>query len=117
MNLSYVHKLLLAADQQGHDPFPIRGRRADREVRLMIKAGLVDATLSNGKDESFTTINCLTDLGRTFLRAFTGSPKPARLPPPRTRTAAEWQSDSRSAVIKKWNVNFALDLQRPKQAD
>ena len=33
----------------------------------MAEAGLVDATLSDGKNESFTVINRLTDFGRILL--------------------------------------------------
>jgi hypothetical protein len=96
MNLSYVHKLLVAADQQRHGFLRILDRQADRQVRLMAGAGLVDATLSNGKDESFTAINRLTDLGRTFLRTFKDTPISApALVLPRTRTASGWQSTLR----------------------
>jgi hypothetical protein len=70
MNLTYAHKILLAADQQRHGFLRIRGRQANHEVRLMAEAGLVDATLSDGKNESFTIINRLTDFGRKFLRTF-----------------------------------------------
>jgi hypothetical protein len=118
MNLSYVHKLLVAADQQRHGFLRIRDRQADQQVRLMAGAGLVDATLSNGKDESFTAINRLTDLGRTFLRTFKDRPIPApALLPPRTQTGSEWQLDCQGAVVEKGNVNFALDLRPPERAD
>lgn len=118
MNLAYVHRLLVAADQQRHGFLQIRGRKADHEVRLMAEAGLVDATLSNGKGKSFTVINRLTNLGHEFLRAFKDLPilAPALLPP-RTRTAAKRQSESRAAVLEKWNVNFALDLRRSERAN
>ena len=92
MNLSYVHKLLVAADQQRHGFLRIRDRQADRQVRLMAGAGLVDATLSNGKDESFTAIDRLTDLGRTFKDTPISAPA---LFSPRTRTASGWQSTLR----------------------
>lgn len=93
MHLSYVHKLLVAADQQRYGFLKIRGRQARHEVQLMAEAGLVDATLSNGKDESFTAIHRLTDLGHTFLRTFKDTPTPApALVLPITRTAAEWQT-------------------------
>jgi hypothetical protein len=91
MNLSYAHKLLVAANQQRHGFLQIRGRQADREVQLMAEAGLVDATLNDGKDESFTAINRLTDLGHKFLRAFKDSPIPTG--PRRARVkgmAGEW---------------------------
>jgi hypothetical protein len=77
MNLNYVHELLVGADKQRHGFLKVRGRKADREVRLMADAGLVDATLSDGKDGSFTAINRLTDLGHKFLRAFKDPPIPA----------------------------------------
>jgi hypothetical protein len=70
MNLNYVRKLLIAADEQRHGFLQIRNRRADHEVRLMAEAGLIDATLSDGQDESFTAVNRVTDLGHAFLRAF-----------------------------------------------
>lgn len=70
MNLNYVHKLLIAADEQPRSFLKLLGGRADHEVRLMAEAGLVDATLSDGKAGSFTVINHVTDLGHTFLRAF-----------------------------------------------
>jgi len=88
MNLAYVQKLLVAVDQQRHGFLQIRGRQADHEVRLMAEAGLVDATLSDGKDESFTAINRLTDLGHKFLRTFKDYPIPR---PARTKgMAGEW---------------------------
>ncbi len=91
MNLPYAFKLLLAANQQPHGFLKIRGRHADREVRLMAEAGLVDATLSDGKDESFTAINHLTDLGHTFLRAFNNFPLPIAARPARVEgMAGEW---------------------------
>jgi hypothetical protein len=71
MNLSLVHELLVAADQQPHGFLQIRGPQADREVRLMAAAGLVEATLSDSKGQLFTSINRLTDSGHSFLRAFT----------------------------------------------
>lgn len=91
MNLAYVHRLLVAADQQPDEHLKVLGWRANYEVRLMAEAGLVEATLNDGKDESFTSINRLTDLGHTFLRAFKGSPIPVA--PRRARVegmAGEW---------------------------
>lgn len=73
MNLSYVHKLLHAADQQRHGFLRVRGRHAHHAVRLMVSAGLVDATFSDG-EQSFTIIKQVTDLGDAFLRAFKDLP-------------------------------------------
>lgn len=116
MNLSYAHELLVAADQQGDGYLEIRGEEAEQEVRLMTDAGLVEATLSDGKDKSLTTIDRLTALGHQFLRTFKDAPVPATLLPPGTRYAAERQS-AYAAVLQKWNANFALDLHRPEQAE
>jgi hypothetical protein len=57
----------------------------------MAAAGLVEATLSDGKGQLVTSINRLTDSGHSFLRAFTKTPiqtglRPARVPGP----AGEW---------------------------
>ena len=111
MNLFLLHKLLIAADQHRHGILEIQDRHLDREVRLMASAGLVDATLGDNNNKSFTIINRLTDLGRAFLRTFEHAPVPA------LQTAAEQQSVSQAAVRQKWNANFALDLQRPERRD
>jgi hypothetical protein len=76
MNLPYVYELLAAADEQRHGFVKLHGVRADREVRLMAKAGLVEASFNDGKEGSFTSINCVTVAGRTFLRAFKNYPMP-----------------------------------------
>jgi hypothetical protein len=91
MNLAYVHRLLIAADQQPDAYLQVLGWRADCEVRLMAEAGLVEATLNDGGNESFTSINHLTDLGRTFLRAFKDLPIPTGPRPARIEgMAGEW---------------------------
>ena len=84
MNLPYAHKLLTAADEQRHGFIKLRGFQADREVRLMAAAGLVDATFNDGQEGSFTSINRLTARGENFLRAFKDDPIPevdSDLPP------------------------------------
>jgi hypothetical protein len=76
MNLPYAHKLLAAADGQRHGFIKLRGFQADREVRLMTAAGLIDATFNDGREGSFTAINRLTASGESFLRAFKDHPIP-----------------------------------------
>ncbi len=76
MNLPYAHKLLVAADEQRHGFIKLRGSLADNEVRLMAAAGLIDATFNDGGEGSYTSINRLTDNGKTFLRAFKDKPIP-----------------------------------------
>ena len=91
MNLAYVHKLLVAADQQPHEYLKVLGWLAGREVRLMAEAGLVEATFSDGKEQSFTAIKRVTDLGHAFLRAFKDSPIPTGPRPARIEgMAGEW---------------------------
>lgn len=85
MNLNYVQTLLVGADHQSRGFIEVHGRKANRQVRLMVEAGLVDVTLGNDKDGLFTTIDCLTDCGRAFLRTF-----------------------KETSVLDKWNVNFEL---------
>jgi hypothetical protein len=70
MNLSFVYKLLDAADTQRHGFLKVRGREAEIEVRNMEAAGLIRATLNDGKEGSFTSINCLLPAGDMFLRTF-----------------------------------------------
>ena len=91
MNLAYVHRLLIAADEQPDGHLKVLGRRADREVRLMAEAGLVEATFSDGKEQSFTAIKRVTDLGHTFLRAFKDLPIPTGPRPAQIEgMAGEW---------------------------
>jgi hypothetical protein len=52
----------------------------------MADAGLVDATLSDGKDEPLTAINRVTDLGQSFLRSF----KPPQITARKAGMAGEW---------------------------
>jgi hypothetical protein len=81
MNLPYVYELLAAADEQRHGFIKLRGIQADHEVRLMAQAGLVEATLDDGKEGSFTSINRLSAVGQTFLRTFKGHPYSRRSDP------------------------------------
>jgi hypothetical protein len=76
MNVTYAHKLLMAANEQRHGFIKLRGVEADREVRLMAAAGLVEATFNDGREGSFTSINRLTAHGESFLRAFKDKPFP-----------------------------------------
>jgi hypothetical protein len=118
MHLDYVHQVLRAVAEEEDGSLRFRTTaETDHEVRLMAEAGLVDATLSDGTVGSFTTIHRLTDLGRTFLRAFKHDPVIIRsllsyLPPP---PAVEDDSDYEPDVLKKWNANFALNLHPPTE--
>ncbi|MEP6810174.1 MAG: hypothetical protein ABI992_08010 [Chthoniobacterales bacterium] len=72
MNLPYTFELLSATNQQRYGFIKLRGRMADREVRQMAEAGLVQATFNDGKPGSFTSINRILDRGYAFLQTFSG---------------------------------------------
>jgi hypothetical protein len=74
MNLPYAYELLVAAEEQPHGFIKLRGLQAEHEVRLMAQAGLVEASFGDGKNTSFTSINRVTEMGQTFLRAFKDQP-------------------------------------------
>jgi hypothetical protein len=101
MNLPYTYRLLAAADEQRHGFIKLRGVQADHEVRLMAEAGLVEATFNDGKEGSFTSINCVTATGQTFLRAFKNHTIPAE---------ATLDESSHAVVAAKWKANFDLGL-------
>ena len=69
-----MYELMDSAHEHRHE---LPGSHADHQVRLMASAGLVEATLDDGKEGSFTSINRVTAAGQTFLRAFKNIPFPA----------------------------------------
>jgi hypothetical protein len=79
MNLSYVYTLLAAADEQSDGIVKLRGAEADREVRLMAHAGLVEASFDDGTEGSFTCINRISSTGQMFLRTFRNHPIPEQI--------------------------------------
>jgi hypothetical protein len=83
MNLPQVYELMHSAHEQRRE---MLGSPADREVRLMATAGLVEAIFDDGKDGSFTSITHVTPTGQTFLRAFKDFP----IPPPPILPLAEY---------------------------
>ena len=70
VNLNLAHALLVAADGQPFGFLKVRSADLIREVELMAAAGLVEASLGNTDSEAYGVINCVTDSGRAFLRAF-----------------------------------------------
>jgi hypothetical protein len=77
MNLPHMYELMNSAHEHHYE---LRGSNADRQVRLMASAGMVEATLDDGKDGSFTVINHVTPTGRAFLRMFKKFPMPFSQP-------------------------------------
>jgi hypothetical protein len=81
MNLPYAYEVMAAANEQRHGFIKLHGMQADREVRLMAGAGLVEATFDDGKEGSFTAINHVTATGQAFLRVFQKFPMPTLILP------------------------------------
>ena len=70
MNLDDVHAILVATNEQPHGFLKIANPKLEPTVQEMAEAGLITATLSDGKAGSFTAVNRITDAGRQFLRVF-----------------------------------------------
>ena len=70
MNLDLVHAILLATTRQPYGFLKIANSRLEPEVREMADAGLIVATLSDGKPGSFSTVKSVTEEGLKFLRVF-----------------------------------------------
>jgi hypothetical protein len=113
MNLIHVHRLLKATTERKGGCLPIVDGQDDRQARLMAMAGLVEITKGN-RSGAVTSIDAVTELGRSFMRTFDNPPILAPLPPPPVRSAAE-SSERRAALVEKWKVNFALHLRRPPE--
>jgi hypothetical protein len=94
---------MAAAEEQPHGFIKLRGLQADHEVRLMAQAGLVEASFADGKKGSFTSINRVTEMGRTFLRAFKDRPAPSE-----ANFGASF-TESQAAVLEKWKVGFNMN--------
>jgi hypothetical protein len=74
MNLNLAHALLVMADGQPFGFLKVRSADLVREVELMAAAGLVEASLGNTDPEAYAVINCVTDSGQAFVRAFKNHP-------------------------------------------
>jgi hypothetical protein len=74
MNLELVYQLLVAATEQRHGflKIPKGWAEGEGDVREMASAGLVEATLNDGQEGGFTSINRVTTAGEAFLRVFEG---------------------------------------------
>ena len=70
MNLDDVHAILVATTEQPHGFLKIANPKLEPTVQELVEAGLITATLSDGKAGSFTAVNSVTEGGRKFLRVF-----------------------------------------------
>ena len=56
--------------EQPYEFLKIADPKLEPEVREMAEAGLITATLRDGRAGSFTAVNSVTDAGLQFLRVF-----------------------------------------------
>jgi len=70
MNLDNAHAILVATTEQPHGFLKIADPTLEPEVREMAAAGLITATLQNGRAGPFTAVSSVTDSGLQFLRVF-----------------------------------------------
>jgi hypothetical protein len=78
MNLTLVHKLLQAANDQPYGFLKVNGPALVREVELMAAAGLIESSETVGGLETYAVIKRITDSGYSFLRAFHNEPPISR---------------------------------------
>jgi hypothetical protein len=104
MNLPYVYELLAAADHERNGFIKLIGSEADQEVRLMARAGLVEASFNDGREGSCTSIDRISPAGQSFLRAFKDHPIPDEA------TVAETFTASQAMLVDKWKSNFDAGL-------
>lgn len=102
MHVPYTCGLLTAANEQRHGFIKLRGVYADREVRMMVNAGLVNATFATDDYGAFASINRVLAAGQTFLRA---SNEQSALSPATTRARAPMTA-SQNAVVGKWSARL-----------
>jgi len=74
VNLSLVHTLLTATNEQPYGFLRVRGADLVHEVELMADAGLVQASRAEDGDGPVAVINRVTEEGEAFLRAFRNHP-------------------------------------------
>ncbi|HEV3408769.1 MAG TPA: hypothetical protein VG095_00615, partial [Chthoniobacterales bacterium] len=55
-----------------HRGLRVRRHQNEADVRELVSAGLLEATLSNGSPGSVTAIRGVTEVGQRFLRTFRG---------------------------------------------
>jgi hypothetical protein len=70
MNLARTRTALLAIQRSEHRALRIWRNRNESDVREMVEAGLIRASVSNGSPGSLTSASAITEAGRQFLRLF-----------------------------------------------
>ena len=75
MDLDYAYRVMAAATRGESAGLPITQRDEQKKLQEMAAAGLVEITAEGTDVEPVLRLEGLTNLGRTFLRAFrTGAP-------------------------------------------
>ena len=108
MNLIYAHRLLLDFSQQGEQQQLVSDRSECIQLQEMAAAGLVEVTRRGPPTAPAVILERLTDLGRTFLRAFPQGMPGAKIPPATPeRSESEKRADSCAVAVGKWQGKFA----------
>ncbi len=108
MNLIYAHRLLLDRSQPGTQPLLISDRAECTQLQDLAAAGLVEVTRRGTFTAPAITLERLTDLGHTFLRAFPeGMPGTEISLVTMERSESERRADSCAVAVGKWKGKFA----------
>lgn len=70
MRLVQIRKTLLAASRRKGSSLHVRRAANEADVRELVRAGLLEATSSDGAPGSLMTIGAVTEAGYQFLRTF-----------------------------------------------
>ena len=70
MDLDTAHSILVATTEQPYGFLKIANTELEPTVREMAEAGLITATVNDGKPGSFTAVNSVTEAGLKFLQVF-----------------------------------------------
>jgi DNA-binding PadR family transcriptional regulator len=109
MNLVYAHRLMGAAARQENARLSVTNRSERKELQEMADAGLVEITAEGSDAEPALRLERLTDLGRTFLRAFrTEAPGTAFPITVEKRIESQERADSSAASVSKWRNKFLV---------
>ena len=108
MNLIYAHRLLLDRSREGEQRMLVSDRSECTQLQEMAAAGLVEVTRRGTLTAPSVILERLTDLGRTFLRAFPQGMPGAEIPPAtQERSESEKRADSCAVAVGKWRGKFA----------
>ena len=109
MNLDYAYRVMGAAAREESARLTVTHRDERNELQEMAAAGLVEITAEGTDAETALRLEGLTNLGRTFLRAFrTGAPRTTFPITVEKRTETQERVDSCAAAVSKWRDKLVV---------